>query len=116
MENPTNSVSSRLHGLSPANPQPPKYIGSFKYHLTFDSMNDAWDLVPIILKNDGNAIITTNSRPNMMLRYTPNLPYSLEWVEWKYYEYAEVECGYYGTNYYLFGSGKVFRTLPDMAE
>ena len=118
MMNPVNSVTTRIKGMSPGNPTKPVSIGIFKYHLQFHEMVDAIKNYKLFAPKDGKTIITTTTRPNMFLVYDPSKDDAINtsWKSWKYYEYAECQSGYYGNNYYVFGSGKWMNVLPETID
>lgn len=113
--NPTNSITTRIKGMSPGNPMKPVSIGKFKYHLRFHEMNDAYLNYKLFAPKDGKSIITTTTRSNMFLVYDPSKDENINtaWKSWKYYEYAECESGYYGNKYFIFGNGKYMHNLPE---
>lgn len=115
--NKINSVSSRIDGMQIGNKQVPKQIGTYKYHFKFKKMEDGYQLMKLVAPNDQPSIVTTEDRPNQYLVYNPNDPKNeLTYHSWSYWEYATCENGYYGLNYYLFGSGKITNSIPDMID
>lgn len=117
--NPVNSYSSRIHGLMIGASMAPIIVGNYKYHLKFDSMEEASQIFREFVRDDHPTIITADTRPNLFLVYDPavtvkTLP--IEWLSWKYFHCARIQFGYYGTDYYLFGSGKIFRELPEQVD
>lgn len=104
--------------MQPGNPVKPSQVGSYRYHMMFDSMDSAWKLINLFAPSDNPVVVTTHTRPNMYLIYDPTSPLddSRKWVDWKYNEYIHVENGYYGTNYFIFGNGKVFHEIPNLID
>lgn len=118
MDNPINSVTSRIQGMQIGNLVKPKSIGLYRYHMMFDNMDSAWKLIGMFAPTDHPTLVTTKTRPNMYLLYDPtsSLEEHRKWIEWSYNEYATIENGYYGNNYFIFGSGKVFNVLPQIID
>ena len=113
--NPNNSYQSRLQGMALGNPQDPVSIGSYRFHLIFDSMKSAIDNIDILAPEISPTIVTTLDRPNMYLVYDPAIRNKC-WVQWEYWQYVKCEIGYYGNNYFLFGNGKHFEVLPSKID
>ena len=118
MTNPNEPVSSKIQGMQPGNPTIPKQIGVYRYHIMFDDMDTAWKLIETFAPKDNLTIVTTTTRPNMYLVYDPTKGWEemRSWSSWSYNEYVVVQSGYFGEQYYLFGSGKVFHYLPTIID
>ena len=117
-DNPKNSYSSRIQGMDVGDKKPPVNIGSYNYHLMFDDMEIGEKLINLFAPIDSPTIVTVDIRPNMYLEYDPNKPAGTQYkyVSWQYWHYVTIVNGFYGNNYYLFGNGKVFTTLPPLVD
>lgn len=114
-----NTVTSRIHGAEVGNPKKPVLVDTYRYHMAINDIDDAYKLVGVLVKDDDLTFVTNNTRPNMFLVYNPGEEdpnQNRKWIHMAYNEYVRILYGPYGQDYYIFGSGAIMYTLPDVVD
>jgi hypothetical protein len=120
--------------MHPGIQREPVLVGQYKYHFTFKNMDEAYRIIEHMGPKDEPSVITTGDRPSMYLVYNPNSlvqpgpddkmivddpnynPTKLTFHSWNYWDYIKCGMGYWGTEYFLFGNGKVFPVVPSYID
>ena len=113
-----NTVSSRVHGDELGNPHAPELVDTYKYHLHFKNQDDAYRLIGVLAQKDEATFVTTTTRPDTFLVYDPISPeaHRRKFREMKYYEYVKILYGPYESDYFIFGNGKYYYSLPKLTD